>query len=85
MAQSASQYFPGRAARPSEDAKGEKGSHSPIALTTSVVMVSGRLAQLCKKGIFPVLRIWMMRVCESRDSTNQPLWKSAGLSHASKT
>jgi hypothetical protein len=50
-----------------------------------VVVISAVLARLSRKGILAVRMIWMMSVWVSRDSTNQPVWNSAGLFHALKT
>jgi len=44
-----------------------------------VVVMSAVLARLSRNGIFAVRMIWMMSVWVSRDSTNQPVWNSAGF------
>ena len=64
---------------PSQGAIGEKGSQAPNPMMTAVVTVNGQLAQLCRKGIRLVRMTWMMSVCVSSDSTNQPVWNSDAL------
>ena len=54
----------------------------PMAHTTIVVAIRGVLARLWMKGIFAVRMIWMINVCVKSDTTNQPIWKSAGFAHA---
>ncbi len=39
----------------------------------SVVVMSAVLARLWKNGILAVRIMWMIKVCVSRDSTNQPV------------
>jgi hypothetical protein len=63
---------------------GVKGSAMPIAQMMRLVVISAGLARLCRKGIFAVRMMWMMSVCVSRDSTNQPVWNSDGLFQQSK-
>ncbi len=53
-------------------------------MITAVVTISGQLARLCKKGMRFVRMMWMIKVCVSSDSTNQPVWNSdarAGSQH----
>ena len=45
-------------------------------MTSAVVTVNGQLARLWMNGIRLVRMTWMMSVCVSSDSTNQPVWKS---------
>ena len=42
----------------------------------AVVTISGQLARLWRKGMRLVRMMWMMSVCVSSDSTNQPVWNS---------
>ena len=63
--------------KPNAGPSGENGSQTPKAMTTTVVTISGQLARLCKKGIRFVRMTWMMSVCVSSDSTNQPVWNRA--------
>ena len=65
--------------------RGVNGSAMPIVAITSVVMMRGRLARLSKNGILAVRMMWMMSVCVSRDSTNQPVWNRPGLAQPLKT
>ncbi len=55
-----------------------------MAAMMMVVVISAVLARLSRNGIFAVRMIWMMSVWVSSDSTNQPVWNSAALFHASK-
>ena len=41
-----------------------------------VVTISGQLARLWRNGIRFVRMTWMISVCVSSDSTNQPVWNS---------
>ena len=41
-----------------------------------VVIVSGRLARLCRNGIRLVRMTWMISVCVISDSTNQAVWNT---------
>jgi len=43
------------------------------------VAISGQLALLSMNGILLVRMTWMISVWVKSDSTNQPVWKSAGL------
>ena len=45
-------------------------------MTTTVVAISGQLARLWRNGIRFVRMTWMISVCVSSDSTNQPVWNS---------
>ena len=56
---------------------GENGSQVPTAMTQIVVTMTGQLAQLCRNGIRFVRMMWIIRVCVSSDSTNQPVWNRA--------
>ena len=56
-----------------DDATGENGRYAPMAMTVAEVRMSGQLARLWMKGILFVRMTWMMRVCVSNDSTNQPV------------
>ena len=58
---------------------GENGSQTPTAMMIAVVTISGQLAQLCRNGIRLVRMMWMISVCVSSDSTNQPVWNSDAL------
>ena len=51
----------------------------PIAMTTTVVTMSGQLARLCRNGMWLVRMMWMISVCVSSDSTNQPVWNSCSV------
>ncbi len=53
--------------------------------TISDVAIRAPLARLWMKGICAVRMMWMISVCVSSDSTNQPVWNRAGLVQASKT
>ena len=64
---------------PSQGPIGEEGSQTPIAMMTAVVAINGQLARLWRNGIRLVRMMWIMSVCVSRDSTNQPVWKSDAL------
>ena len=77
MSASNGQYAPGSATNPRAAANGETGSHNPVAMTVTVVAIRGQLAQLCRNGIWFVRMMWMISVCVSSDSTNQPVWNSA--------
>src|ERR1700687_5746703 len=57
------QYIRGRCVRPREEARGEYGNHIPKAMMDNVVIVSGPLAQLCKKEILFVRMTGMMSGC----------------------
>ena len=48
----------------------------PTTMMRTVVTISGQLARLCRKGIRLVRMTWMISVCVSSDSTNQPVWNS---------
>ena len=56
---------------------GEEGNHMPSAMMIAVVTISGQLARLWRKGMRLVRMMWMMSVCVSSDSTNQPVWNRA--------
>jgi len=45
-------------------------------MTRAVVSSIERLARLWMKGMRSVRMMCTIRVCVSRDSTNQPVWKS---------
>jgi hypothetical protein len=45
----------------------------PTSMMTKVVRFNVQLARLCRKGILFVRITWMMSVCVSSDSTNQPV------------
>ena len=63
-------------------AKGENGISIPISIMSEVSATTGFVAQLWIKGIFLVLIMCTISVCDSKPSINQPLWKSvwcAGL------
>ena len=45
-------------------------------MITTVVTISGQLARLWRNGIRLVRMMWMISVCVSSDSTNQPVWNS---------
>ena len=64
---------------PNRAPSGDCTSQIPRALTTAVVAVSAVLARVCKNGIRSVRITWMMNVCVTSDSTNQPVWKSGAL------
>ena len=70
---------PGSGTKPRALANGENGSQAPTAMMTAVVSVSGQLARLCRNGILFVRMTWMISVCVSSDSTNQPVWNSVRL------
>ena len=57
-------------------ASGEKGSHIPTSMMSTVVSIIAPLATLCKNGTRLVRMMWMISVCVSSDSTNHPVWKS---------
>ena len=67
------QYVPGTGMKWSHSATGENGSQMPIPITTALVTINGQLARLCKKGILFVRITWMISVCVSSDSMNQPV------------
>src|ERR1035437_224270 len=79
MAARYSQNIGGSGANPSVFAKGETVSQEPAPTMIREVMISGQLARLSKKGILLVRMTWMIRVWVKSDSTNQPVWNSAGL------
>ncbi len=62
---------------PSAGANGENGSHTPTAQMMTVIASSVRLGRLSTKGMRPVRITWTISVCDSSDSTNQPVWNSA--------
>ena len=53
---------------------GENGSHMPTIMTIMVMVITGQLARLWMKGMRLVRMMWMISVCVSSDSTNQPVW-----------
>ena len=69
-----SQYAPGSGRKPNSSASDEYGSSAPTTQTAMPVTVSGRLALLCTNGNLPVRITCTMRVCDSSDSMNQPVW-----------
>ena len=69
-------YHMGTAKRPMAlKAKGRNGKAVTNRQAQVVIMVTGRDAQLFKKGSLGVLSIWMTSVWLHMDSMNQPLWK----------
>ena len=62
-----------------------EGKVMPTAQMITVVAINAGLAWLSMNGIRAVRMIWMISVCVSRDSTNQPVWNSDGLLQASNT
>ena len=50
-----------------------KGRAIAIRQMMTDVAMRAALARLCRKGIFAVRMMWMMSVCVSSDSTNQPV------------
>src|SRR5659263_330295 len=74
-----SQYSGGSATKPSVSASGETVSQPPTVTMTSEVAISGQLARLSMNGILLVRITWMISVWVKIDSTNQPVWNSAGF------
>ena len=85
MIASSSQYSGGSGTNPSVSARGETVSQAPTATMISDVAISGRLARLWMNGILCVRITWMISVWVKSDSTNQPVWNSAGLFQALNT
>ena len=67
----------GRGTNPNHTPIGENGNHIPTSMIAAEVMTSGQLARLWMKGILFVRITWIIRVCVSNDSTNQPVWNNA--------
>lgn len=67
----------GRGTNPNHTPIGEDGNQMPISMIATVVAMSGQLARLWMKGILFVRITWIIRVCVSNDSTNQPVWNNA--------
>jgi hypothetical protein len=45
----------------------------------TLISVTNQEARLCRKGSLLVRMMWMMSVCVSKLSTNQPVWKTFAL------
>ncbi len=53
---------------------------TPTDMITAVIAISGPEARLWRNGSLRVRMTWMIKVCVSRLSTNQPVWNSAAFS-----
>ena len=51
----------------------------PVAMMATLVTISGQDGQLWRNGILFVRMTWMISVCVSRLSTNQPVWNRLWL------
>ena len=56
---------------------GEKGNAIPISIITDVSATTGVAAQLCINGILRVRIMCTISVCDSKLSTNQPVWNKS--------
>src|ERR1700737_5368806 len=66
----------GSGVSPRAPANGEYGRAQAMAITVSVVSVSGQLARLWMKGIRLVRMMCTISVCVRSDSTNPPVGNS---------
>src|SRR5450756_658150 len=69
----------GSGTNPSVFASGDTVSQAPATTMMTDVRMSGQLARLWMNGILLVRMTWMISVWVKSDSTNQPVWNSAGL------